>query len=218
MTGVRTPPCGGAGTVSPGGHRGFRAACPPGAPRGPGPDGGPSQSPRWFRSVCGRRTGTCRFSVPTRSAGLTITFAFQLKRLREAESQYKPLLEKNKRLTRKNESLSHTLRRVENKLKFLTQENIEMVRGPVRPSAGRGRSRRRFRGDLSRCSGARLDRCPPQGESGSQQGRRGAATPRSQATTQLWAPRVAVVGALAQAGHRVWTRGPGAGLPSSRRH
>uniref|UniRef100_A0A452TXP0 Janus kinase and microtubule interacting protein 3 n=1 Tax=Ursus maritimus TaxID=29073 RepID=A0A452TXP0_URSMA len=51
-----------------------------------------------------------------------------LKRLREAESQYKPLLDKNKRLTRKNEDLSHTLRRMENKLKFVTQENIEMVR------------------------------------------------------------------------------------------
>ncbi|XP_072660928.1 janus kinase and microtubule-interacting protein 3 isoform X7 [Canis lupus baileyi] len=49
-----------------------------------------------------------------------------LKRLREAESQYKPLLDKNKRLTRKNEDLSHTLRRMENKLKFVTQENIEM--------------------------------------------------------------------------------------------
>ncbi|XP_045710561.1 janus kinase and microtubule-interacting protein 3 isoform X6 [Phyllostomus hastatus] len=49
-----------------------------------------------------------------------------LKRLREAESQYKPLLEKSKRLSRKNESLSHALRRMENKLKFLTQENIEM--------------------------------------------------------------------------------------------
>uniref|UniRef100_A0A7N5KBH3 Janus kinase and microtubule interacting protein 3 n=1 Tax=Ailuropoda melanoleuca TaxID=9646 RepID=A0A7N5KBH3_AILME len=49
-----------------------------------------------------------------------------LKRLREAESQYKPLLDKNKRLTRKNEDLSHTLRRLENKLKFVTQENIEM--------------------------------------------------------------------------------------------
>ncbi|XP_045438135.1 janus kinase and microtubule-interacting protein 3 isoform X15 [Pipistrellus kuhlii] len=49
-----------------------------------------------------------------------------LKRLREAESQYKPLLDKNKRLSRKNESLSHTLRRMENKLKFVTQENIEM--------------------------------------------------------------------------------------------
>ncbi|XP_069867527.1 janus kinase and microtubule-interacting protein 3 isoform X1 [Dipodomys merriami] len=49
-----------------------------------------------------------------------------LKRLREAESQYKPLLEKNKRLTRKNEDLSHTLRRIESKLKFVTQENMEM--------------------------------------------------------------------------------------------
>ncbi|XP_006867508.1 PREDICTED: janus kinase and microtubule-interacting protein 3 isoform X2 [Chrysochloris asiatica] len=49
-----------------------------------------------------------------------------LKRLREAESQYKPLLDKNKRLSRKNEDLSHTLRRIENKLKFVTQENIEM--------------------------------------------------------------------------------------------
>ncbi|XP_039691910.1 janus kinase and microtubule-interacting protein 3 [Pteropus medius] len=49
-----------------------------------------------------------------------------LKRLREAESQYKPLLDKNKRLTRKNEDLSHTLRRMENKLKFVTQENLEM--------------------------------------------------------------------------------------------
>lgn len=57
-----------------------------------------------------------------------INFVFQLKRLREAESQYKPLLDKNKRLTRKNEDLSHTLRRMENKLKFVTQENIEMVR------------------------------------------------------------------------------------------
>nr|XP_051686042.1 janus kinase and microtubule-interacting protein 3 isoform X4 [Oryctolagus cuniculus] len=49
-----------------------------------------------------------------------------LKRLREAESQYKPLLDKNKRLTRKNEDLSHALRRMENKLKFITQENLEM--------------------------------------------------------------------------------------------
>nr|XP_023417362.1 janus kinase and microtubule-interacting protein 3 isoform X3 [Cavia porcellus] len=50
-----------------------------------------------------------------------------LKRLREAESQYKPLLDKNKRLTRKNEDLSHTLRRIESKLKFVTQENMEMA-------------------------------------------------------------------------------------------
>uniref|UniRef100_A0A8C2LBQ7 Janus kinase and microtubule interacting protein 3 n=1 Tax=Cricetulus griseus TaxID=10029 RepID=A0A8C2LBQ7_CRIGR len=50
-----------------------------------------------------------------------------LKRLREAESQYKPLLDRNKRLTRKNEDLSHTLRRIESKLKLVTQENTEMV-------------------------------------------------------------------------------------------
>ncbi|XP_062988904.1 janus kinase and microtubule-interacting protein 3 isoform X4 [Elgaria multicarinata webbii] len=61
-----------------------------------------------------------------------------LKRLREAESQYKPLLDKNKRLSRKNEDLSHTLRRMENKLKFVTQENLEMrqrVRTIRRPSS-----------------------------------------------------------------------------------
>ncbi|XP_036382440.1 janus kinase and microtubule-interacting protein 3 isoform X5 [Megalops cyprinoides] len=49
-----------------------------------------------------------------------------LKRLREAESQYKPLLDKNKRLSRKNEELAHAFRRMENKLRFVTQENIEM--------------------------------------------------------------------------------------------
>ncbi|XP_061232712.1 janus kinase and microtubule-interacting protein 3 isoform X17 [Neopsephotus bourkii] len=49
-----------------------------------------------------------------------------LKRLREAESQYKPILDKNKRLSRKNDELSHALRRMENKLKFVTQENIAM--------------------------------------------------------------------------------------------
>ncbi|XP_008104915.1 janus kinase and microtubule-interacting protein 3 isoform X4 [Anolis carolinensis] len=61
-----------------------------------------------------------------------------LKRLREAESQYKPLLDKNRRLSRKNEDLSHALRRMENKLKFVTQENLEMrqrVRTIRRPSS-----------------------------------------------------------------------------------
>ncbi|XP_026107794.1 janus kinase and microtubule-interacting protein 3 isoform X9 [Carassius auratus] len=49
-----------------------------------------------------------------------------LKRLREAESQYKPLLDKNRRLSRKNEELAHALRRMENKVQFVTQENIQM--------------------------------------------------------------------------------------------
>ncbi|XP_041424540.1 janus kinase and microtubule-interacting protein 3 isoform X4 [Xenopus laevis] len=60
-----------------------------------------------------------------------------LKRLREAESQYKPILDKNKRLSRKNEEMSHSLRKMENKLKFLTHENIEMRQkaGIRRPSS-----------------------------------------------------------------------------------
>ncbi|XP_069003227.1 janus kinase and microtubule-interacting protein 3 isoform X9 [Embiotoca jacksoni] len=50
-----------------------------------------------------------------------------LKRLREAESQFLPLLDKNKRLSRKNEELALALRRLDNKLRFITQENLEMV-------------------------------------------------------------------------------------------
>ncbi|XP_061563573.1 janus kinase and microtubule-interacting protein 3 isoform X1 [Cololabis saira] len=50
-----------------------------------------------------------------------------LKRLREAESQFLPLLDKNKRLSRKNEELALTVRRLDNKLRFVTQENMEMV-------------------------------------------------------------------------------------------
>uniref|UniRef100_A0A1A8GSF2 Janus kinase and microtubule interacting protein 3 n=1 Tax=Nothobranchius korthausae TaxID=1143690 RepID=A0A1A8GSF2_9TELE len=50
-----------------------------------------------------------------------------LKRLREAESQFLPLLDKNKRLSRKNEELALALRRLDNKLRFVTQENMEMA-------------------------------------------------------------------------------------------
>uniref|UniRef100_A0A3Q2QTP4 Janus kinase and microtubule interacting protein 3 n=1 Tax=Fundulus heteroclitus TaxID=8078 RepID=A0A3Q2QTP4_FUNHE len=50
-----------------------------------------------------------------------------LKRLRETESQFLPLLDKNKRLSRKNEELALALRRVDNKLRFVTQENMEMT-------------------------------------------------------------------------------------------
>uniref|UniRef100_A0A3P9I353 Janus kinase and microtubule interacting protein 3 n=1 Tax=Oryzias latipes TaxID=8090 RepID=A0A3P9I353_ORYLA len=50
-----------------------------------------------------------------------------LKRLRETESQFLPLLDKNKRLSRKNEELALALRRLDNKLRFVTQENMEMV-------------------------------------------------------------------------------------------
>ncbi|XP_077359689.1 janus kinase and microtubule-interacting protein 3 isoform X3 [Festucalex cinctus] len=50
-----------------------------------------------------------------------------LKRLRESESQFLPLLDKNKRLSRKNEELSLVLCRLENKVRFVTQENLQMA-------------------------------------------------------------------------------------------
>uniref|UniRef100_A0A8C4HCZ3 Janus kinase and microtubule-interacting protein C-terminal domain-containing protein n=1 Tax=Dicentrarchus labrax TaxID=13489 RepID=A0A8C4HCZ3_DICLA len=58
---------------------------------------------------------------------VSCVYDMQLKRLREAESQFLPLLDKNKRLSRKNEELALALRRLDNKLRFVTQENLEMV-------------------------------------------------------------------------------------------
>ena len=52
---------------------------------------------------------------------------YQLKRLRETESQFLPLLDKNRRLSQKNEDLTFKLHRLDNKLRFVTQENMEMV-------------------------------------------------------------------------------------------
>ncbi|XP_056587800.1 janus kinase and microtubule-interacting protein 2 [Triplophysa dalaica] len=49
-----------------------------------------------------------------------------LKRVRETEKQCKPLLEKNKILSRKNDDLSQSLQRLEDKVKSLTKENNEM--------------------------------------------------------------------------------------------
>lgn len=49
-----------------------------------------------------------------------------LKRVREAESQMKPMFEKNKRLAKKNDDLLQTLQRMEEKLKNLSRENAEM--------------------------------------------------------------------------------------------
>ncbi|XP_041049794.1 janus kinase and microtubule-interacting protein 2-like isoform X2 [Carcharodon carcharias] len=49
-----------------------------------------------------------------------------LKRIREAEKQYKPLLEKNKCLSKRNDDLTQSLQRMEEKLKVLTRENAEM--------------------------------------------------------------------------------------------
>ncbi|XP_051716289.1 janus kinase and microtubule-interacting protein 1 isoform X4 [Ctenopharyngodon idella] len=49
----------------------------------------------------------------------------QLKRVRETDGEMKPLMEKNKRLNKKNEELQQTLQRMEDKLKTLSRENAE---------------------------------------------------------------------------------------------
>ncbi|KAM6970253.1 janus kinase and microtubule-interacting protein 2 [Aplochiton taeniatus] len=49
-----------------------------------------------------------------------------LKRVRESEKNYKPLLEKNKLMCKRNDDLTHTIQRLEDKLKSLTKENMEM--------------------------------------------------------------------------------------------
>ncbi|XP_071470233.1 janus kinase and microtubule-interacting protein 1 isoform X1 [Marmota flaviventris] len=50
----------------------------------------------------------------------------QLKRSRETEVQLKPLVEKNKRMNKKNEDLLQSIQRMEEKIKNLTRENVEM--------------------------------------------------------------------------------------------
>lgn len=48
--------------------------------------------------------------------------------------QLKPLVEKNKRMSKKNEDLLQSIQRMEEKLKKLTRENVEMVRRPRGPA------------------------------------------------------------------------------------
>lgn len=57
-----------------------------------------------------------------------------LKRLRDTESQFLPVLDKNKRLSKKNEELALSVRRLGNKLRFVTQENME-IQAMRRPSS-----------------------------------------------------------------------------------
>lgn len=77
---------------------------------------------------------SCWWSVATHGAVQPpdpSLYPLQLKRSRETEVQLKPLVEKNKRMNKKNEDLLHSIQRMEEKLKSLTRENVEMVRpGP----------------------------------------------------------------------------------------
>lgn len=59
----------------------------------------------------------------------SLIFPLQLKRSRETEVQLKPLVEKNKRLNKKNENMLQSIQRMEEKIKNLSRENIEMVSG-----------------------------------------------------------------------------------------
>lgn len=54
-------------------------------------------------------------------------FLYQLKRVRESEKQCKPLLDKNKLLGKRNDDLTMTIQKLEEKLKSLAKENLEMV-------------------------------------------------------------------------------------------
>lgn len=57
----------------------------------------------------------------------SVSVRSQLKRSRETEVQLKPLVEKNKRMNKKNEDLLQSIQRMEEKIKNLTRENVEMV-------------------------------------------------------------------------------------------
>lgn len=58
-------------------------------------------------------------------------FLPQLKRVREAEKQCKPLLDKNKLLNKRNDDMTQTIQKLEEKLKNMAKENMDMVRGLV---------------------------------------------------------------------------------------
>lgn len=63
---------------------------------------------------------------PTKNVPVSLSLS-QLKRVRETDGQMKPLLEKNRRMSKKNEELLQTLQRMEDKLKSLSRENAELV-------------------------------------------------------------------------------------------
>uniref|UniRef100_A0A8C4ZHP2 Janus kinase and microtubule-interacting protein C-terminal domain-containing protein n=1 Tax=Gadus morhua TaxID=8049 RepID=A0A8C4ZHP2_GADMO len=99
---------------------------------------GPNQETRRFQLKIAELSAIVR-KLEDRNALLSEERNELLKRLREAESQFLPLLDKNKRLSRKNEELALAVRRLDNKLRFVTQENLDMRQrhrgGGRRPSS-----------------------------------------------------------------------------------
>ncbi|KAG2455242.1 JKIP2 protein, partial [Polypterus senegalus] len=70
--------------------------------------------------------GSPKREIPGRAGDGAEHCGSPLKRVRESEKQCKPLIEKNKCLSKRNEELTQALQRLEDKLKILTKENLEM--------------------------------------------------------------------------------------------
>ncbi|XP_075565589.1 janus kinase and microtubule-interacting protein 1 isoform X11 [Pelecanus crispus] len=64
--------------------------------------------------------------LPAGVGDITELMGSPLKRSRETESQLKPLVEKNKRMSKKNDDMLQCIQRMEEKIKNLSRENVEL--------------------------------------------------------------------------------------------
>ncbi|KAM9295796.1 janus kinase and microtubule-interacting protein 1 isoform 3-T10 [Morus bassanus] len=64
--------------------------------------------------------------LPVGVGDITELMGSPLKRSRETESQLKPLVEKNKRMSKKNDDMLQCIQRMEEKIKNLSRENVEL--------------------------------------------------------------------------------------------
>uniref|UniRef100_A0A8V0YCY6 Janus kinase and microtubule interacting protein 1 n=1 Tax=Gallus gallus TaxID=9031 RepID=A0A8V0YCY6_CHICK len=64
--------------------------------------------------------------LPAGVGDITELMGSPLKRSRETESQLKPLVEKNKRMSKKNDDMMQCIQRMEEKIKNLSRENVEL--------------------------------------------------------------------------------------------
>ncbi|NWH44657.1 JKIP1 protein, partial [Fregata magnificens] len=65
--------------------------------------------------------------LPAGVGDITELMGSPLKRSRETESQLKPLVEKNKRMSKKNDDMLQCIQRMEEKIKNLSRENVELL-------------------------------------------------------------------------------------------
>ncbi|KAM7374629.1 hypothetical protein PAMP_007276 [Pampus punctatissimus] len=70
--------------------------------------------------------GSPKREIPGRAGDGAEHCGSPLKRVRESEKQCKPLLDKNKLLSKRNDDLTQTIQKLEEKLKSLAKENLEM--------------------------------------------------------------------------------------------